>query len=190
MLETPSILDYSPLFCHNKIMEVKMFNCGQSAGKASNEIKNISTDIGYYLSGFTDGEGSFNVSVINRMKDYKHGWKVSLSFNISQKDETVPLLFKKVLNCGRIRYRRDGICYFEVRKLQDILQIVIPFFIKFPLISKNKKEIFYIFCHIAQIVGKKQHLEKKGMEEILRLRDLMKVGRKRKYSNKEILNSY
>ena len=59
-------------------MAVKMSNrCGQSAGKASNRDI-FSEDIGWYLSGFADGEGSFNVTIMKR-RDYKTGWKVCLS---------------------------------------------------------------------------------------------------------------
>ena len=43
--------------------------------------KQISSDIGNYLAGFTDGEGSFNVCFQKR-PDYKIGWKVRLTFNI------------------------------------------------------------------------------------------------------------
>jgi len=170
-------------------MVVKMSNCGQSAGKTPNRIKNISKEIGYYLSGFTDGEGSFNVSVINRKKDYRHGGKVSLSFNISQKDDTIPRLFRKILDCGTIRYRKDGICYFETRNIKDLSEIIVPFFQKF-YIRSNKKIYFGIFCKILSIVERKEHLTKKGMNKILKLRDLMVVGRKRKYTNIEILESY
>ncbi len=164
-------------------MEVKKFNCGQSAGKAFDE------KLGNYLSGFTDGEGSFNISVINREKDYKHGWKISLCFNISQKDDAVPKIFKNVLGCGRIRYRKDGICYFDVRKTDDLVKIVVPFFEKFPLLS-NKQKVFIIFCKALRIVKNKEHLTISGMEKVLKLRDKIIVGRKRKYSNKEILISY
>ena len=101
-----------------------MFNRGQSAGKPFDE------SLANYLSGFTDGEGSFNISVINRAKDYKHGWKISLCFNISQKDDTVPKVFNKFLVCGKIRYRKDGICYFDVRKTEDLVNKVVPFFEK------------------------------------------------------------
>jgi len=161
-----------------------MFNrSGQSAGKAFDKGP------GSYLSGFADGEGSFNISTIKR-NDYRYGWKVSLSFNISQKDDTVPKLFKKFLNCGTIRYRKDGICYFEVRKLEDLIETVIPFFKEYSLLSKNKKKVFQIFCKIVKIVESKKHLEKDGMKEILRLRDLILVNRERKYSKKQILDSY
>ena len=169
-------------------MAVKKFNCGQSAGKTfGNNI--ISQEIGNYLSGFSDGEGSFNISIINREKDYRHGWKISLCFNISQKDDTVPIIFRNTLKCGTIRYRRDGICYFEVRTIEDLIKIVAPFFIKFPLLSEKKKT-FQIFCKALKLVNNKKHLTKDGMEQILKLRDLIVIGRKRKYSNKEILDSY
>ena len=164
-------------------MEVKKFNCGQSAGKA------FDRGLPNYLSGFTDGEGSFNISVINREKDYKHGWKISLCFNISQKDDTIPKLFQKFLGCGKIRYRKDGICYFDVRKTDDLAKIVVPFFKKFPLRS-NKNNVFIIFCEALEVVENKKHLTKSGMEKILELRNKIVVGRKRKYSNREILLNY
>ena len=164
-------------------MKVKMSNCGQSAGKAFDE------SLPNYLSGFTDGEGSFNISVINREKDYKHGWKISLCFNISQKDDTIPKLFKNYLGCGKIRYRKDGICYFDVRKTEDLVNIVVPFFKRFPLLSK-KDDTFKIFCEALEIVKNKKHLTKSGMENILELRNKIVVGRKRKYSNKKILSTY
>ena len=42
----------------------------------------VPPEVGYYLAGFTDGEGSFNVSFRPR-KDYPIPWKVSVSFNVS-----------------------------------------------------------------------------------------------------------
>ena len=169
-------------------MVVKKFNCGQSAGKTFS--KNIIPQkIGNYLSGFTDGEGSFSISVINREKDYRHGWKISLCFNVSQKDDTVLKIFKSILGCGTIHYRKDGVCYFDVKKTEDLIKIVVPFFKRFPLLSK-KNNVFITFCKALEIVSKKKHLTEDGMKKILELRDLIIVGRKRKYSNKEIMTSY
>ena len=97
-------------------MAVKKFNCGQSAGKTS--VDNIPNNIGYYLSGFADGEGSFNVSIINRKKDYRHGWKVTLSFNISQKDNSVP--FYVTLPSSTFDWKiRDGINEIPIEKRDD-----------------------------------------------------------------------
>lgn len=166
-------------------MSVKKSNCGRPAGKTLSKEK-----LSYFLSGFAEGEGSFNVSVINRKQDYKHGWKVSLSFNISQKDDTVPKLFKEFLECGKIRYRKDGICYYEVRSLEEISEVVIPFFEEYSFISESAQKRFELFCKIATLMEKERHLDKEGMKQILQLRDKMKVGRERKYTNEEILSSY
>ena len=168
-------------------MSVTKSNCGQPAGKSLNKNDQ---ELRHYLSGFVEGEGSFNVSVINRKQDYKHGWKVSLSFNISQKDDTVPKLAKDFFGCGKIRYRKDGICYYEVRSLKEITEVIIPFFKETPFISDSAQKRFEIFCKIAELMKEGKHLNKEGMKKILTLRDKMEVGRKRKYSKKEILSSY
>ena len=64
-------------------------------------MKNIPVDIGNYIAGFTDGEGSFNVSIKKRL-DYKESWKLTASFNISQKDRVIhariTLSFWEILN--------------------------------------------------------------------------------------------
>ena len=63
--------------------------------------------IGYYLAGFVDGEGSFNVS---------------------QKDPTVLVLLKDTLSCGIIKTRKcDSLFSYDVTKPKDILERVIPF---------------------------------------------------------------
>ena len=103
--------------------------------------KQIPSDLGNYLAGFTDGEGSFNVSFRKR-KDYQIPWKISLSFNISQKDPVILSQFKKHLQCGSIRERKsDGIWYYEVTNFHAIQTNVIPFFNRFGFLSAKKKEI-------------------------------------------------
>ena len=44
-------------------------------------MENIPVNIGHYLAGFADGEGSFNISFRPR-NDYKMPWKISPCFNI------------------------------------------------------------------------------------------------------------
>ena len=56
--------------------------------------KTIPISIGFYLAGFADGEGSFNVSFRPR-DDYRIPWKVSLCFNVSQRDEVILSRFKR-----------------------------------------------------------------------------------------------
>ncbi len=150
-------------------------------------VKQVPLEIGYYLAGFTDGEGSFNVSFRPR-KDFTVPVKVSLCFNISQKDEVILSQFKRHLQCGTMRQRKDGIWYYEVNNLEAILNNVIPFFNKFRFRSAKKKRDFAKFKEIAFIIKDNRHLTIEGIKEILEIRENMNDGGKRKYSDKEIMS--
>ena len=149
--------------------------------------KQIPSDLGNYLAGFTDGEGSFNVSFRKR-KDYKIPWKISLSFNVSQKDPVILSQFKKHLKCGSMRERKDdGVWYYEVTNFDAIQNNVIPFFNRFGFLSAKKKRDFSKFQQIAKLIENKDHLTVEGIKKILEIRKEMNDGGKRKYSDEEIL---
>lgn len=149
--------------------------------------RKIPSDLGNYLAGFTDGEGSFNVSFRKR-DDYKIPWKISLCFNISQKDQVILSIFKKHLKCGTIRERKnDGIWYYEVNNFNAIQTNIIPFFNRFGFLSAKKKRDFSKFKQIAKLIQNEDHLTIEGIEKILEIRKEMNDGGKRKYSDKEIL---
>lgn len=147
--------------------------------------RTVPSEIGWYLAGFTDGEGSFNVSFRPR-EDYQCPWKVSLCFNISQRDPVILTLFKRHLQCGTMRQRHDGVWYYEVNNLTPILENVIPFFDRFHFLSAKKKRDFAKFKQIAEIIRGGKHGTREGIEEILKIRDDMNDGGKRRYSNGEI----
>ena len=47
-------------------------------------------------------------------------WKISLCFNISQKDPVILTEFKKHFKCGTIRERKhDGVYYYEVNNFRE-----------------------------------------------------------------------
>ena len=148
--------------------------------------RKISPAIGYYLAGFTDGEGSFHVS-FRRREDYTLGWKISLAFNVSQNDPVILSLFKKHLECGSVRKGgRDG-HYYEVNNFQMIQSNVIPFFKQYRFLSAKKKRDFSNFQQIAKLIEQKEHLTVEGVKKILQLRAKMNNGGNRKYSDDHIL---
>jgi hypothetical protein len=175
---------------------VTILLCRQSAGKTSvnikyfmdNWLKNISLKDGYYIAGFVDGEGSFNVSLKKR-NDYEKDWKITSSFNISQKDRVILSWIKDIFGCGTLRERKDGVVYYEVTNISSLIEKVIPFFIKFNFISANKKRNFSIFKRIVEIMSKKEHLKPEGFRQILELRETLNEGkgRKRKYNLIDII---
>lgn len=149
----------------------------------------VSPKIGWYLAGFVDGEGSFNV-VFRKRKDYGQRWKISLCFNISQRDRVILSLFKRYLKCGTLRARQDGVWYYEVNNLSSIKNNVIPFFEKFGFLSAKKKRDFAKFKKIATILFKKKHFTHAGIKEILEIRKSMNDGGKRKHEDLEILKHF
>ena len=149
--------------------------------------KQIPSDLGNYLAGFTDGEGSFHVTFRKR-EDFRIPWKISLCFNVSQKDPVILSQFKKHLQCGSLRQRKDdGVWYYEVNNFEAIRMNVIPFFNRFGFLSAKKKRDFSKFKKIAKLIENNDHLTIEGIKEILKLRKQMNDGGKRKYSDKEIL---
>lgn len=154
-------------------------------------LKAIPQEKGHYFSGFTDGEGSFNVS-LRRREDHKVHWQVVLTFNVSQRESYILAQFKELLGCGRLQYRKDGVCYFVVSNPRSIMERVIPFFERFPFLSHNKLKNFRIFKRIAILVDGKKHLTDDGLREIVAIRETLNEGRgrKRKYTQKDVLSSF
>ena len=152
---------------------------------SSNWLDRISSDLGNWVAGFVDGEGSFNVP-IRRERDRGLPWRVSVSFNVSQIGEEAPALLRSVFGVGTIRARRDGVFYFEVTKPIDLKQRVFPFFDRFELRSPKRQDLS-VFRTITELVLSGRHLSVAGIEQALTLRAPMNRGGKRRRSDEEII---
>ena len=143
----------------------------------------IPTSVGWYLAGFADGEGSFNLSLRKR-NDHKIEWQACATFNVAQRDITNLLMFKKYLECGRIQKRIDGVNYFVVTNYECLLHRVLPFFEKFEMQSLSKKHNFMLFKEAVQIMNQQAHLNAKGLRSFVEIREQINEGhgRTRKYS--------
>ena len=150
---------------------------------------NVPDKIGYYLAGFVDGEGSFNIS-IKKADDRPLGWRVSACFNVSQREKQVLELLQQTLACGTIRKRWDGVHYFEVNSFLDLAERVIPFFRKYLLRSPSKNETLEVFSQICEMMCNGEHLTESGLRRIVHLRSSMNnETSKRHRDDEEILNS-
>jgi hypothetical protein len=155
------------------------------------DVSQVPQRIGHYLAGFTDGEGSFNVS-FRRRGDYAIPWKVSLCFNVSQRDRVILTLFEQHLKCGTMRSRADGVWYYEVNTFTAIVENVIPFFDRFGFLSAKKQRDFAKFKQIAVLIQEGRHLSREGINEILAIRRDMNDGgaMRRKYSDDSIIELF
>jgi hypothetical protein len=148
-------------------------------------LDRIPSDLGHYIAGFVDGEGSFNVP-IRREHDRYIPWRVGLTFNVSQIGTELLELLRSVFEVGTIRGRPDGVYYFEVTRLVDLEERVFPFFERYPLRGPKSHDLS-IFREIAVLVRRREHLTSPGVRRVLELRAGMNRGGKRRRPDREIL---
>ena len=147
----------------------------------------IPRDLGHYVAGFVDGEGSFNVP-IRRERDRGLPFRVSLSFNVSQIGPEAPELLRSVFGVGTVRGRADGVFYFEVTKPRNLEERVFPFFDRFPIRGPKANDLA-VFRRITELVQSGRHLTPRGIGEVLVLRGPMNRGGKRRRTDDEIIEA-
>ena len=139
-------------------------------GKVTKEIalsENLNPN---WIRGFTEAEGCFFVKV-------RKNNNLVLGCQITQHIRDT-LLIKKLIpffNCGRLESSNSAI-NFVVTKLSDISKIIIPFYEKYPLIGSKLKD-FEDWKKICQLMKSKSHLNKEGLNEIMKIRLGMNASR-------------
>jgi hypothetical protein len=123
-----------------------------------------------YIAGYVDGEGSFSV-VVNRNPTCRSGHQLVPEFHVSQNDDRAQVLRviqARLGGCGYIKPngRRDRALVFVVRRREDLLERVIPFFERQPLLS-SKHEDFAKFAHIVRAMAAGHHRSASGFQELL-----------------------
>jgi hypothetical protein len=115
-------------------------------------LKNISGPS--WLAGFATGESNFFITVQNSKSTLASGlgqsprWRraeesgltISLRFSISQHSRDV-LLLESLVNyfgCGYVaKYEKRSVCEFIVTKIDHIVEYIIPFFEKHPIVGSK-----------------------------------------------------
>ncbi len=144
----------------------------------------------YYLAGFVDGEGSFSVAII-RHPDQKFGWMINPCFQVYQHKNYREILelYQYVFKTGKI-YRKSGthnVLNYSIDSRRNLLEKVIPFFDKYPLITK--RDAYKKFRFIVKEMEEKKHLTKKGFDKLVTIAYSMnQQGKGRKYSLEYILS--
>jgi NADH:ubiquinone oxidoreductase subunit K len=137
-----------------------------------------------WMAGFCTGESNFFITV--QKSKSKIGFNTSLRFSIAQHSKELLLLesFSTFFNCGYVvSYKNRLICEFIVTKIDHILEYIIPFFIKHPILG-SKYFNSLDFNSAAEIIKNKEHLNSNGLEKILQLKNKITT----QYKNKTINN--
>lgn len=119
-----------------------------------------------WLSGFTDAEGCFNVSIQKR-KETNTGYRVILRFILDQKNaESLLLAVGQLFEFGSValRSKTNNVYRFTINSFIG-LKPVLLYFRKYPLKTK-KFTSFTIWLDIYNRVLNKEHLNSSGFNKI------------------------
>lgn len=172
-----------------------MSNQSENESSADNQQERLlsrSEGLKFYLAGFTDGEGCFSVTICKH-KSAKFRWKIDPLFQVYQHKDNSKILyyFEQVFGCGYVSKKGGNpSCYvFCVDAIKDLLQYVIPFFEKYPLLGE-KYTNFILFKRIVNGLAKKEHQDKQGFTTLVKLAFKMnRNGRYRRNKLEDIIKS-
>ena len=141
-----------------------------------------------YISGYADGEGCFTVSIAPRAT-LAVGWEVRPSFSVSQNGDRAEVLhaLQAYFGCGSIRPdRSDKTLKWETRKLDELVERVVPHFVRYPLLSAKRLD-FERFAVVCRLMADGEHRRRAGLIQIVSIVREMNPGGRRRYDADELL---
>ncbi len=154
-----------------------------------------------WVVGFVDGEGCFSIGFVQQRdrkdrKGYKTGYQVAHEFAVTQGESSISCLndLKDFFKVGMVvinkRYdnHKEHLYRYVVRKREDLLNVIIPFFRKYPMRSRKQAD-FEKFKICVELVNKGQHFSYAGLIEIAKIAQTMN-RKKDRSSLIKILNDH
>jgi LAGLIDADG endonuclease len=126
-----------------------------------------------------EAEGCFYIGVASTTATTL-GYRIQLTFKITQhsRDDFLMGSLVKYLGCGNTYLKSSvDVLDYEVKKVSDLNEKIIPLFRKYPL-QGSKKENFEDFCKAVSLIKSGAHLTESGLEEIRRIKSGMNTQRK------------
>ena len=122
-----------------------------------------------WVVGFVDGEGCFHVA-INKNPQTKFGYQIIPEFVLVQHERDINLLYRlrTFFGCGVVRKNRQDRYCLRIRKLENLLNVVVPFFERHPLKSKKNVD-FKKFAYVVKLMSEGKHLTVEGFNEISKI---------------------
>ncbi|HEB30855.1 MAG TPA: endonuclease [Spirochaetes bacterium] len=139
-----------------------------------------------WLLGFVDGEGTFSISIF-RNNTMSFGWQVFPEFVVTQGKSGLKALekIKNFFECGNIykNSRRDNHCEdmykYCVRNLDQLVEIIVPFFQKRELVVKKKD--FNLFSNAIDLIVAGGHKTETGLVKLAKISEHMNRKRPSKF---------
>nr|YP_008965301.1 LAGLIDADG [Rhynchosporium agropyri]AHC02300.1 LAGLIDADG [Rhynchosporium agropyri] len=118
-----------------------------------------------WLSGFTDAEGCFNVSITCNTR-YALNYVIRMRYILDQKDSSILLIIRNLFGFGKVSLRShtDGVYRYTATGFKT-LNHVISYFKLFPLYTKKARSLEK-WSIIHKMVSNKTHLTVEGLAEV------------------------
>ena len=157
----------------NQILQVRSYSSTTSSVFTRQSLDTLNP---WFITGFTDAEGSFIIRVRKNSK-YKNGWLIAPVFSITLNSKDIHILqkFKASLRVGAISKSGKDTVKFKVESHEQILKAIVPHFNKYPLIS-NKRADYILWERIIQLMNDKKHLTLEGLHEIISIKASINKG--------------
>ena len=157
---------------------------GDNVTGAENQQERLIEFRGWVI-GFVDGEGCFSIGFVRQpnrpgRKGYKTGFQVSHEFAVTQGASGIACLedLREFFGVGDVipnrRYdnHREHMYRYVVRRREDLLETVIPFFSKYPMRSP-KQQNFQKFARCVGLISSGRHKSAEGLIEIAEIAQTM-----------------
>ena len=128
-----------------------------------------------FISGLTTGEGSFFISLHKIKNSDKKQLRAVFCILMNEKEKQLLEDIKDFFKCGELvyrkQYRNSKPCYmYNVRKIKDLWEIIIPFFDEYRL-RGTKLVNYLIWKECIERIYDGEHNTKEGYRTILLLRE-------------------
>jgi hypothetical protein len=138
-----------------------------------------------WITGFVDGEGCFSIHFVRQAerlgrRGYRTGYQVAHEFAVTQGAKSVKCLhmLRRHFGVGHVyRNRRhdnhkEDLYRFSVVRRNDLMNIIIPFFEKYPL-RTSKLSDFTKFAECVRLMNLNVHLTAGGVVRIAEITETM-----------------
>ena len=157
--------DLNRFYSSSSALQYKNINCKS----------NLCVSYHKWLTGFTDGEGSFSISIV-KSRERKVGWMVLISFqiNLHERDLAILQQIKNYFGVGKI-YKQGLQSYrYSVHSVKDF-QVIILHFDQYPLLTQKLAD-YLLFKEVLDLILNKEHLTKEGLKKIVAIKGSMNLG--------------
>ena len=143
----------------------------------------------FWVAGFVSGDGSFHIvlSESDNQKNRKVIARFGIHLHVRETDVLKglatyfqlynnPEVIETEVNSKKVTIL-DKSVNLQITKISDILNIIIPFFEKYPIVGLKCLD-FADFKKVCDIIKTKEHLTSDGFNKILRIKAGMNLNRK------------